>query len=236
MVHLSLLVGQLARAETRRFVHHQRRHHLGVPRFRVAVEKEGDERALQSRPLSFVDGKTGAGELHAQFEVDDAVFPGQLPVGECLLWQRMRQRSAFHHLVLFGASALGHDFGRYVRQGDEECVHAVGGLPELLFELFRLLLQEGDPSFGRFGLFAAPCGEEFPDLLGERVLFGQAAVHLLLERTAQVVFRYDLLYYRGRIDSLDGQARHGALPLFPDLFQSKHTLSVFNWPKLINLW
>ena len=140
--------------------------------------------------------------------------------------EELGQRRDFDHFVLLGAPACRYDFGRYVGQGNDERVHAVGGLAELLFECFRLLLQERYPSLGRVGLFASSRGKELSYLFGEGVLFGKAAVQPLLERTAQVVLRYDFFNHRGRIDSLDGEALHGALPLFPDLFQSKHTQSV----------
>ena len=226
MVHLPLLVGKLARAEARRFVHHQRGHHLRVARFRVAVEEEGDEGSLQSCSLSLIDGESGSRELHAQLEIDNAVFARQFPVWKRPFGQCLGQRRDFDHFVLFGAPARRYDFGRYVGQGNDERVHAVGGLAELLFECFRLLLQERYSSLGRVGLFASSRGKELSYLFGEGVLFGKAAVQPLLERTAQVVLRYDFFNHRGRIDSLDGEALHGALPLFPDLFQSKHTQSV----------
>ena len=47
-----------------------------------------------------------------------------------------------------------------------------------------------------------PAAKSFSYLFGEGVLFGKAAVQPLLERTAQVVLRYDFFNHRGRIDSL----------------------------------
>ena len=82
VVHLPFLVGQLARAEARGFVDHDRRFHFEVAGPGVAVEEIVDQRTLQTGSLAFVDGESCARELDAQVEVDDVVFARQFPVGQ----------------------------------------------------------------------------------------------------------------------------------------------------------
>ena len=85
MIHLALLVGQLAGAIARCSIHHRRRHNLGVPALASLVEEEVDECALQAGTLTDVDRESGTRDLHAQVEVDEVVFLCQLPVGQRIL-------------------------------------------------------------------------------------------------------------------------------------------------------
>jgi len=65
VVHLSLLVGQLTRAETGCLVDHQRGHHFGITGRCVVVEEKSDQCALQCGALAFVNRKSGSGQLDA---------------------------------------------------------------------------------------------------------------------------------------------------------------------------
>ena len=64
-IHLALLVGQLAGAEARGFVDHQRRLYLHKARVGGLVEEEVDEGTLQTGTLAFVEGEAGAGHFVA---------------------------------------------------------------------------------------------------------------------------------------------------------------------------
>ena len=85
MIHLALLVGQLACAVAAGGIHHRGRHDLGVAGLAGFVEEEVDERTLQTGSLANIDGKPCTGDFHAQVEVDEVVFLGQFPVGQGIL-------------------------------------------------------------------------------------------------------------------------------------------------------
>ena len=119
VVHLAFLVGELAGSEARGFVDHQRGHDFGISRRRVAVEKERDQRALQGRSLSLVHGEARSGQLHAQLEIDDVVFAGQLPVRERVGGQLGRRSSRPHDDVVGGGQAVRHVLVRKVGQLDD---------------------------------------------------------------------------------------------------------------------
>ena len=86
VVHLSFFVWQLACAVAAGSIHDCRRHDLGVAGLVGFGEEEVDEGALQLGSLADIDGEAGAGDLHAQVEVDEIVFLGEFPVGERLLF------------------------------------------------------------------------------------------------------------------------------------------------------
>ena len=74
MVHLALLVGQLAGAVAAGLIHQNRGLHFGVAGVAGFIQKKVDEAALQPGALALVHGKACAGNFHAQLEVDDVVL------------------------------------------------------------------------------------------------------------------------------------------------------------------
>ncbi len=74
-------LGQLAGAEERLGVDHERRQHFLVAvLLGVHVEHEADERALEPRACAHVDGEARAGELGGAFEVENAEGFADFPV------------------------------------------------------------------------------------------------------------------------------------------------------------
>ena len=74
-------LGQLAGAEERLGVDHERRQHFFVAvLLRVQVEHEADERPLQPRPRAHVDRKPRPAQLGRAFEVENAERFADLPV------------------------------------------------------------------------------------------------------------------------------------------------------------
>ena len=163
MIHLTLLVGQLACAVARSGIHHRGRHDFRVARLAGLVEEEVDECALQTGSIADIYGESCTGNLHAQVEVDEVVFLGQFPVGQGILDVQVGVHvpvahgvalTAFaqvrlHHVVVLGARALGHFVVGYVGDGAEQGGHVFFGLLHLLFQLlvgllhFRNLLLDG---------------------------------------------------------------------------------------------
>ena len=69
-VHLGFLIGELARAVCRGFVHYVRRFDFNIACFRGFVEEELYEGALEFCALAYIDGESGACDFHAEVEVD----------------------------------------------------------------------------------------------------------------------------------------------------------------------
>ena len=172
VVHLSLLVGQLSRAEAGGFIDHDRRLHFQIPGPRVAVEEEVDERTLQPGALSLINGEPRAGELYAQVEVDDVVFAGQLPVGQRVFGQLRIAFDQFHNQIVFRRFAFGHDVGREVRQGDDRGLKSIRNLFEFGIQRVRPLLEGRDFRFFGFGFVAPSLTHQCTDLFGRLVLCG----------------------------------------------------------------
>ena len=82
VVHLTLLVGQLTRAVTAGLVHHCWGHYLLVSSSTSLVEEEVDECSLQAGSPTAIYGESCTSDLHAQVEVDEVIFLGELPVGQ----------------------------------------------------------------------------------------------------------------------------------------------------------
>ena len=226
VVHLLLLVGQLAGAEARRLVDHHRRLDLQIAGLGVAVEEVVDERALQTGALSLVDGESGAGELHAQVEVDDVVLAGQLPVGQCILGQLGVALDELDHQVVGRRASLGDDVGGEVGQRDDGGLQLLGHLLGLGVEACRLLLESGDEALALLGLLAAALAHQHANLLGRLVLGCERVVELDLDGLAAVVELLDFGNDRGCIHALLGEFADGGLGVFSQLLDCKHGIFV----------
>lgn len=220
VVHLPLLVGQLARAEARSLVDHHRRLHFEVAGLRVAVEEIVDQRTLQTGALAFVDGESGAGEFHAEVEVDDVVFACQLPVGQRVLGQRRVAFDELHDEVVRRGLPFGHDVRGKVGQRDDLRLQLLGGLFLFGGQLGRKRFQIRDEALALLGLVAAALSHEHADLFGGLILGGQIVVQLGLEGFAAVVQLFDAGDRGGGVHALLGQLADRSLPVVPELLQS----------------
>ena len=179
-IHLTLLVGQLAGAETGSFVDHKRRHDFDIAGLGGLVEEEVDEGALQTGSFAFVDGETGASNLVAQFKVDDVVFGTQLPMGQSTLWQVGLGAKLGNDNIVSLILALGNGDVRSVGEGDKLGIEISvdGGL--LLGELFFLRLEVGGACLKGFGFVALALFEQDAYLLGDAVLLSFDGIGFLL--------------------------------------------------------
>ena len=222
VVHLTLLVGQLTRAEARSLIDHDGRLHLLITGLRVAVEEVVDQRTLQTSTLALIDGETGTRELHAQVEVDDVVLAGQLPVGQRILGQLRVVLVDLHHEVVLGRATLGNDLSGEVRQRYDGGVELLLYRYGLLLQLGRLLLHGGYIGLGSLGLLFAALAHQHTDLLGGFVLGGQRVVQLNLNGATTIVERLDLLDDGSGIYALLGQLLDRCGLIIADLLDCKH--------------
>ena len=81
MIHLSLLVRQLACSKSGSLVDNQWRLNLEITGLAGLVEEELDKGTLQTCALAHIDRETCSRDLHAQVKVDEVVFLGQVPMG-----------------------------------------------------------------------------------------------------------------------------------------------------------
>ena len=74
VVHLTFFVRQLACAVTRSGIHYRRRHDLCVTGFVSLGEEEIDQRSLQTRTLTDINGEARAADLDTQVKINQVVF------------------------------------------------------------------------------------------------------------------------------------------------------------------
>ena len=222
MVHLSLLVGQLSRAESRRLVDHHGRFNLLVARAGVVVEEVVDQRTLQAGALALVNGKSRSGEFYAQVEIDDVVFLGQLPVRQRLGRQRRVVLHEFHHQIVLGRGSFGNDLGGEVGQQYDLGLQGVGRLLHLGRQFYRFFFERRHFGLFRFGFVAFALPHQRADHLGRLVLLRQTVIQLLLDRLAAVVELLDPVDDGTCVHALFGQAADGRLLVVPELFECKH--------------
>ena len=152
MVHLALLVRQLACTETGIFVDQHRRLNLLVTSLGVAVEEEVDQGALKLCSLTLVNRETGAGNLHAEVEVNDVIFLGELPMRQGICREGNLRSSHLHHLVVLRALAFLDQTARDVWQQHEVCLKFLSCLLHTCKHRSRLLLESGHLSLGGFSI------------------------------------------------------------------------------------
>ncbi len=230
MVHLSLLVGQLAGAVARGGVDHRGRHHFHVARGTGLVEEEVDEGALQAGTLALVDGEARAGNLHAQVEVDDVILLGQFPVGQGVFGQGRLHATHLDHEVVLGAVAFGHFVVGHVGDGVEQLLQVVGGLVHVGLQGLVGFFQGGHAGFGGFGLVLLAFLHQLAYGLGGGVHLGQIGVQHGLRALAFVVQRQYLVYgLLGVLKVFLLQPAHHGVGVVGDLFDGKHVLIYYSF-------
>ena len=186
-IHLALLVGQLAGAETRSLVDHQRRLNLQEAGVGGLVEEEVDEGALEAGTLALVEGKAGASHLVSQLKVDDIVLGAEVPVGKRVGGQVRLMAELGHHHVVGLALAAGHGDMGGVGQRDELLVEFLLGGGLLGREFLTFCFHLSTFRFLGLGLVLLALFHQHADFLGNLVRLGLHAVGLHLEGAALLV-------------------------------------------------
>ena len=187
MVHLSFLVGQLARAVARVLVDDVGRLNLGIAGLASLVEEELDEGALQACSLANIYRETGAGNLHTQVKVDEVVFLCQIPVGHSALGQLRHLATGALHDVVLGGATLGYASIRHIRHRKQNLGYLVLSGRHAVFNLLVGSLQCSHLGLYLLGLVALTLLHQGTDLGGHLVKHGGIVVALLLCGTALLV-------------------------------------------------
>ena len=187
VVHLPLLVGELARAVARVLIDDVGRLHLGEACLTCVVEEEVDERALQACPIALVDGEARARDLDAELEVYEVVGLCQLPVGGGVGRQLGVVPAHLDADVVLSRRALGHDLSGEIGDLQQDLADTSLCLVLLFLELAAKLLEVGDLGAYLLGLILQSLLHQGTDLLGDGILLRQACVELLLGAAAQLV-------------------------------------------------
>ncbi len=210
-VHLAFLVGELTCTVAGGFVHH-----IGGLYFKVAgsggfVEEELDECALELGTFAEIYGETGAGYLDTEFEVNEIVLGGQIPVGESILGQLGHGTAGGFYDVVGSRGTGGHGGTGYVGDVEEFSLDFSHGASELFGDSFLLLFEYGYVFFSFFSIVAATFLHGFADGGSQFVEFGGGVIVLKLELTTEVVeceyTRYGFL----TIKALDGKTLYNQL-------------------------
>ena len=242
MVHLTLLVGQLARAVAGSGVDHRGGHDLLVAGLAGLVKEEVDEGTLQTGSLAAIHGEAGAADLHAEVEVDEVVFLGQLPV---------RQFGGLHHgigrpvaygvladdallevglydPVVLGRRTLGHfvvgDVGNLTKLLSEQLL----GLFHLGLEGLAGLLEFAHLSLDALGFVLLALLHEAADFGSQFLGLRKVAVERRLRLAACLINGHHFVYgLTGAVEVLLFQTADHALCLFVNQFECKHLVVDF---------
>ncbi len=216
---------QLSGAETRRLVDDVGRLHLGVSGLACLVEEERLEGALEACHLADVDGEAGAGDFHAEVEVDEVKLLQQVPVAEHLILRIGHVCQVFlDDHVAAGVLALGHVVVGDVGYVEQLVGHVGRGLVHDFLQGLVGGLELGHLGLDLVGLVFLALLHEGSDLLGELVLLGLVAVEFLLALTAQlVVFQYFLNGLSRSFEVLLLQTLDDPFSFLTDEFKCKHS-------------
>ena len=206
MVHLSLLVGQLACTVSAGGIHHGGRHHLLVSALACLVQEEVYQSTLESCTQATVHGEAGTGNLHAQVKVYQVVLLAQFPVGEeCLVVigvgipvaHLVHTRDALlqvglHHPVVLGAGTLWHLVVWYVGYLAEFRCQFLLGILHLGLQSLVGGLYFGHLGLHGLGLLLLALLHEAANLSRQFLGIGQVLVQLCLCGTALLVCLHHL--------------------------------------------
>ena len=128
MIHLPLLVGQLACAVARCLVDHIGRLHLEVAALACLLEEESLEGALQAGHLADVDGETGPGDFHTHVEVYEVELLAEVPVAQGVGRQFGYHAAFLDHHVVGSVLALGHVVVGHVGDGAQQVMELLLGV------------------------------------------------------------------------------------------------------------
>lgn len=194
MVHLALLVGELARAQSAGLIDHEGRLHLGIARLAGLVEEEGFQRALEAGHLADIDGEARTGDLDAEVEIDEVELLQQIPVTKGAFGKIGLHAAFLHHHVATGIAALGHLVGGYVGDGEQHLVHVGLGLLHDFLQGLVGSLELGHLLLHLVGLVTLARLHQPANLARELILTLLVGVELLLGLTTQAVVFQHLLH------------------------------------------
>src|SRR6202042_308184 len=115
-IHLAFFIGKLTGAPGGGLVDEYGRLVFGVARSGIVVEEVLDEGALELCALVDVNGEAAAGYFVSQFEVDEVVFFGQVPVRDGVFVHNRFGAALADGDVVFRGLAAGHGGGGEIGQ------------------------------------------------------------------------------------------------------------------------
>ena len=223
VVHLALLVGQLAGAQSAGLIHHVGRLYLQVAGLAGLIEEESLQRALEAGHLADIYWEAGAGDLHAEVEVHEVVFLQQVPVAQGVRTQLGLHAAFFHYHVVGCVLTLGHVIIGDVRDGEEHLGHVVLCLVHHLLEGLVVGLQLGNLFLYLGGFVFLAFFHQTADLLGQLVLLLLVRIELLLAFTTDlVIFQYLLNGLARTVEVLLLQTFDHTFSFLTDEFECKH--------------
>ena len=225
IVHLGLLVRQLAGTETGSGVDHDRRLDLLVAGGGVDVKEEVDEGPLEFGTLTLIDRETGSGELHTKVEIYDVIFLGKLPVRESVLRKVDLRAAHLHNLIVLGSLSRDNEVARHIRKKNQLSLKFLVVLIGLGEKFGRLGLEFGHFLLDLFGLGLLAIFHKSTDLLGELILLGHNSVTLCLKSPSVGVQFEDFFHDGPRIEILYCQLLDHVLRIVTKRFECKHNIA-----------
>ena len=222
IVHLALLVGELACAVARCLVHHIGRLNLQVAGLGGAVEEELDEGALELGAFADVDGEAGAGDFHAQVKVDDVVFLAEVPVGHGVGGEVGHRTARLLDHIVGGAGAGGHALVGDVGHAEQDVANLCLTAAYLVGKSLLLGFERGHEGLDFLGLFLLTGLHQLADFGGMTVELGGGIVALQLSLTALFVEGKHLIYSIFAVKTLDSQTLYDELGVLFYLLKCKH--------------
>ena len=216
VVHLTLLVGELASAQTRSLVHHVRWLNFGVASLVGLVEKELDKRALQACTLANIHREAGTGNLHAEVKVDDVVFLSEFPVWKSVGTEIWHIAAHFFHHVVFRSLSFRNTFVRHVRHREKHFTDFTFDSGEFVVDFLVVGLQSTHFLLGVFGFFFLALLHEGTNLSSHFVELCGVVVALLLHLLALFVEFYHAHDRFATIELLNSQSFDHFLRIFVD--------------------
>ena len=222
VVHLALLVGQLAGGEGASGVHHVRRNDLAVSGGRGAVQEEGDERPLQLGALPAIHREPGPGDLHAEVHVQEAVFLAQLPMGLGSGMQYGDLALLHHGHVLLRRAANGHQGIGCVGNGAEVVVKCFLRGLQAFAEFLAGRFQGGGAAFGGFCLVLLASLHQVANGAAQSVQFGKLTIQFGLRGAAHFIQFQGAVQQPLGVDVAFGQALFGLVTVRAQKGQFQH--------------
>ena len=225
IVHLGLLVRQLAGTETGSGVDHDRRLHLLVAGGGVDVKEEVDESSLEFRALALIDRKTGSGELHSKVEIYDVIFLGKLPVRKSVFRKVDLRAAHLHNLIVLGSLSRDNEVARHVRQQNQLSLKLLVVLVSLGEKFGGLGLELGHLFLHLFRLSPFAFLHQPADLVGKLLLLSHKSITLCLERPSVGVQVEDFFHDGPRIEILYCQLLDHVLRIVTKRLECKHNIA-----------
>ena len=246
VIHLTLLVRELASAVARCLVDHCRRHDFSISRLVSLSEEEVDERTLQTGTLTDINREASTSDLHTKVEVDEVVFLCKFPVRElgrvilwvaipvahCILTHYTFLEVRLNHPVVLGTSSFRHLIVRDVRNLAEHCSDlGLQGI-HLFLKTLAFALEFSHLCLSLLSLSLLTVLHECTDILGKSISLCQILVERLLGCTTLSILGDDSLDgFLGTSEVLLIQTGNDTFGLLGNQFQSQH-VSINNYQSI----